>query len=92
MHIRLGLNNGLILSSDDISDAALEDAISEVDGRIGSGDFKIVRVEGIEDALAFQTRVLNLALSGVDGTVSIEIAGQIHEFKSREVGWFRVVR
>jgi hypothetical protein len=91
MHMRLGLVNGEIIESDYFTDAQIMDEISEADGRIGNGYMADVRVESIEDVIAFmEASLLNTRING--GVFTILINGENERYDSDEVAWFRMVR
>lgn len=93
MYVRLGLMSGEIVESDDYADDQLEALIAENDGRLGTDDWSRVRVENIDDALAFMARVIDISLDDREnGTINTEVNGQTLQFASSDVAWVRVVR
>lgn len=92
MHIRLGDTDGNIYVSNEYTNSQMLDYIDERGGRLGDGHFANVRVENLEDAFAFIERVLDATLADDDGKVTLEVGDETLRFKSKNVGWFRVVR
>lgn len=93
MHARLGLLDGDIIISDDFSEIDMENYIAEHDGRIGNGDYENVRVENLDDAMAFVNTLMSIAMSDREtGKVTIVVNQRSKEYRSDEVAWFRVIR
>lgn len=93
MHARIGLLNGEIIVGDDLSHKELQDLIDESDGLLGSGDFEHARVEDVDDAIAFMTRILHMAYDDQEnGKFNVLVSGENVVYDSCDVAWFRIVQ
>lgn len=91
MHMRLGLTNGDIIVSDDWSREECEAHIAEHNGLLGSKGYLNVRVESVEDTLAFMEAIFVRIAGDEDGTFGVEVNGITREFPTNEVAWWRWV-
>ena len=92
MHTRVGLTDGRIIVSDDYPASFIQGHIDENDGQIGSLDYADVRVEDVEDAIAFIEQMWAKMIADPDATFTVMYGGEEVAFPGNEVAWFRVVR
>ena len=91
MHLRLGLTTGEIHASDSWSREDCERLIAEHDGRLGTKDYKHVRVESFEDTLAFMDCLFVRIMGDKDGEFTLEKNGVTMVFPANTVAWYRWV-
>lgn len=92
MHVRFGLTNGEIVVSDNLDLAEMEEHIAEHDGRMGSGDYKDVRVESVDDAIAFMDQMWTRFIGAGGAGITVMIRNEQRRIDGDDVAWFRWVK
>jgi len=92
MYARVGLTSGEIVVSDIVPDREMQALINETGGLLGSGEYIDVRVEDVDDAIAFITALWSRVMGDSGSKISVLVDGENITYRGSQVAWFRIMK